>query len=229
MNLEAILTNRIRSCTALCLALTLFGTQKTAAQGSVGGDLLNEVPLWPVPAEMTLEEYTDANRRLGVGIVLMSIPIPGTLHFYAGESREGWMHVGAAALGVASIALGAALVDEKDTWKSSDYEVVDLVGDSGEIRRYAKVPIEEQVGVVTYRLRKVDHKMEGGGGVFIVAGAGLIVGQLLHDWIDGVRTIERKRDAVRYRYGKSAGYGLSLQPNADLQRGRIGAELSLRF
>ena len=191
--------------------------------------MLNEVPLWPVPAQMTLEEYTDANRRLGVGFVLMSIPIPGTLHFYAGESREGWMHVGAAALGAASIVLGAAMMDEKDTWQSSDYEVVDIVGESGETQRYKKVPIEEEDGVFTYRLRKVDHKAEGGGGVFLVAGAGLIVGQLLHDWIDGIVTIERKRDAVRYRYGKSAGYGFSLRPNADVQRGRLGAELSLGF
>ena len=84
--------------------------------------MLNEVPIWPVPAEMTLEEYTDANRRLSVGLALMSVPLPGALHFYAGEKREGWMHVGAAVLGGASMVLGAAMVDEtNNAWKKSEF------------------------------------------------------------------------------------------------------------
>ena len=221
--------NTSRSFTALCLVLTLFSIRETAADNG-GGEMLNEVPLWPVPAEMTPEEYTDANRRLGVAFALMAVPIPGSLHFYAGDSREGWKHVGAAALGVASVVLGATMIDEKDTWKSSDYEIVDIVGQSGEVRRYEKIPRLEEAGANTYRLRKLDHKSSGGaGGIFVVAGAGLIVGQLLHDWIDGIRTIERKRDAVRYKYGKSAARGLTLTPNADVQQGRLGADLSLRF
>ena len=82
----------------------------------------------------------------------------------------------------------------------------------------------------TYRLKKLDRKTKGGGGVaFIALGAGLIVGQLLHDWIDGIKTIERKRNAVRYKYGKSAGYKFSMNPNMDIERGRLGAELALRF
>lgn len=192
--------------------------------------MLSESPLWPVPAEMTFEEYTDANRRLSVGLILMSVPIPGSLHFYAGDTGEGWKHVGAAALGAVSVVLGAAMVDELDTWKSSDYEVVDVTGQNGEVQRYAKVPVEEEGGTFTYRLRKVDHRNDvGAGGLFIVAGAGLIVGQLLHDWIDGIRTIERKRDAVRFKYGKSASLGLSLRPNADVPQRRLGAEVALRF
>ena len=100
---------------ALHFAFMLFGIEEPAAQMHGGGDMLNEVPIWPVPAEMTLEEYTDANRRLGVGLMLMSVPLPGALHFYAGESRAGWKHVGAAALGGASIILGAAMLDEKNS------------------------------------------------------------------------------------------------------------------
>lgn len=222
--------NLIGYCTALCLVLTLFGTGETAAQVSAGGDVLNEAPLWPVPAAMTLEEYTDANRRLSVGYALMAIPIPGSLHFYAGERQQGWRHVYAAALGVASIVVGAVMIDEKDTWKSSNYEVIDITGQSGKVRRYAKVPIEEEAGATTYRLRKVDHKMSGGvGGALVVAGAGLVVGQLLHDWIAGTKTILRKRDAVRYKYGKMADFSLHLRPDADVQRGHLGAELSLSF
>jgi len=215
---------------ALYCALTLLASTESAAQAKSGGEILNEVPIWPVPAEMTLEEYTDANRRLGVGLILTSVPLPGTLHFYAGERREGWMHVGAAVLGGASIILGAALMDEKDNaWEKTDLQTVDVTGDNGTIERYKKIPIEEEGGVFTYRLKKLDRKTDGGGGAFIVLGAGLILGEILHDWIDGIKTIERKRDAVRYKYGKTAGYKLSLNPSIDAQSGRVGAQLSLRF
>ena len=230
LNLEAIVKKTFAFLTAFLLACSLFPVAESAALGA-GGDMLNEVPIWPVPAEMTLEEYTDANRRLSVGRVLMSVPYPGALHFYAGDSREGWKHVGAAALGVASIVAGAVMIDEKDNaWEKTDFEIVDVTGESGKVERYEKIPIEEEGGVFKYRLKMLDRKTKGGGGIaFIALGAGLIVGQVLHDWIDGIKTIERKRDAVRYKYGKSAGYKLSLGPSADIERGRVGAQLSLQF
>ena len=216
-------------CCTLCLAFVLFTVSQSSAQG---GDVLNEVPIWPVPAEMTLQEYKDANRRLNVGLVLMSMPLPGTLHFYADERREGWMHVGAAVLGISSIILGAAIMDEQENaWESSDFETIPITGASGKIERYEKRPIKDEGGVLTYRLKKLDRKRknEGGGAAFIILGAGLVVGQLLHDWIDGVKTIERKRDAVRYKYGKSAGYKFSMSPNVDVRRRSLGAQLALRF
>ena len=214
----------------LCLS-TLFPTEEAAAeQVNGGGDVLNEVPIWPVPPGMTLEEYTDANRRLGVGLALMSLPLPGALHFYAGESREGWMHVGAAVLGSASIVLGAAMIDGKENaWEETDFEVVDVTGESGKVKRYEKIPVEEEGGVFTYRLKKLERKTEGAGAAFVALGAGLLVGQLLHDLIDGIKTIERKRDAVRYKYGKSAGYELSVNPDVNIERGSLGAQLALRF
>ena len=214
---------------ALHCASMLFAVERSSAQS--GGDMLNEVPIWPVPAEMTLEEYRDANRRLSVGMALMSVPLPGALHFYADEPRAGWKHVGAAVLGGVSIVLGAALVDEKDNeWKKTDLEIVDVTGANGTVERYEKIPIEEEAGVFTYRLKKLDRKTEGGGGVaFIILGAGLIVGQVLHDWIAGTKTIERKRDAVRYKYGQSSGYKLSMSPSMDLERRSLGAQLALRF
>ena len=214
----------------LCLS-TLFPTEEAAAeQVNGGGDVLNEVPIWPVPPGMTLEEYTDANRRLGVGLALMSVPLPGALHFYAGESREGWMHVGAAVLGSASIVLGAAMIDGKENaWEETDFEVVDVTGESGKVKRYEKIPVEEEGGVFTYRLKKLERKTEGAGAAFVALGAGLLVGQLLHDLIDGIKTIERKRDAVRYKYGKSAGYELSVNPDVNIERGSLGAQLALRF
>ena len=222
--------NWIRSTTALSLTLCLVQSQAVSAEINGGAEMLNEVPLWPVPSEMTLEEYTDANRRLGVGLALMAVPIPGSLHFYAGERKQGWKHVGAAVLGVASIVAGAAIVDDKDGWKSSDFEILDIVGQNGKTRRYEKVPVEEEAGATNYELRKLDRKNSGeGGAVLIVAGAGLVIGQFLHGWIDGIRTIERKRDAVRFKYGKSSGFGLSLVPEADLKKRKFGAALALRF
>lgn len=216
---------------AMLIALSIcLPARESAAQMQSGGEMLNEVPIFPVPAEMTMEEYRDANRRLGVGIMLMSVPFPGAMHFYAGESRAGWKHVGAAALGTVSLIVGAAMLDDKNTWKKSNFEVVDITGESGKVKRYEKIPIEQEDGVVTYRLEKLDRKTKGdGGGAFIALGAGLIVGQLIHDWIGGIKTIERKRDAVRYKYGKKAGYTFGLQPSIDIERGSVGAELSMRF
>jgi hypothetical protein len=210
------------------LAIVLFVVESPAQ--ARGEEMLNEVPIWPVPAEMTIEEYRDAHRRLGVGLVLMSVPLPGTLHFHAGESREGWMHVGAAVLGGASVVLGASMMDKKDnSWKKTNFEIVDITGVRGRVRRYEKIPIEEEGGVFTYRLRKLERKTKGGGAPFVVLGAGLVVGQLLHDWIDGIKTIERKRDAVRFKYGKSAGYKMSMRPAMDPENGGLGARFSLSF
>ena len=214
---------------ALPFSFTLFAAEESAAQGN-GGGMLNEVPIWPVPAAMTLEEYRDANRRLSVGKALMSVPFPGALHFYAGESKAGWKHVYAAGLGVASIIVGAALTDEKDNqWEKTDLEIVDITGANGEVERYEKIPVEDEGGVITYRLNELNHKTKGGGVAFIVLGAGLVVGQFVHDWIGGIKTIERKRDAVRYKYGKSAGYRVSMNPVMNIEHGSFGAQLQLRF
>ena len=222
------MTRAIGFLVALQFTSTLFTVEESAAQS--GGDMLNEVPIWPVPTDMTLEEYTDANRRLGVGRILMSVPLPGTLHFYAGESRAGWKHVTAAALGTASIVLGAVLTDEKENaWQKTDLEIVDVTGANGTVERYEKVPVEEEAGVFTYRLKKLNRKNKGGGIPFVMLGAGLVVGQVLHDWIEGTKTIERKRDAVRYKYGKTAGYKFSMVPSADLENHSFGAQLSLQF
>ena len=76
---------------------------------------------------------------------------------------------------------------------------------------------------------KLGRKEEGGGGALIALGAGLLVGQFIHDLVGGIKTIERKRDAVRFKYGKRMGLSLGVQPNIDVARGQLGAQLSLRF
>ena len=195
---------------------------------SNGGDVLNETPFYVVPADMTFEEYEDANRRLSVGLLLMSIPFPGSLHFYANERREAWKHVGVAAVGILSIAVGAGSSKEKDTWPESDYEIKDITGEDGTIRRYEKVPFEENFGNVNYELRLLRHERDGGT-FLILLGAGLLAGQLIHDWYDGIRTIEKKRNTVRFNYGKKSNLGLNLLPQIDPANGLFGAKLSLEF
>ena len=211
----------------LILIISNLMTENLNAQSN-GGDVLNETPFYVVPADMTFEEYEDANRRLSVGLLLMSIPFPGSLHFYANERREAWWHVGIATAGVLSIIAGAGASDEKETWPESDYEIRDITGEDGTVRRYEKVPFEENFGNVNYELRLLRHEREGGT-FLIVLGAGLLIGQLIHDWYDGIRTIERKRNTVRFKYGKKSNLGLNLLPQIDPAIGLLGAKLSLEF
>ena len=225
---EGTMKNRVWIGMIPCVVGFFIGSGQALAENN-SNEILNEVPIWPIPLEMTAEEYSDANRRIGVGMLLMSVPLPGTMHFYAGEERRGWMHAGAAILGGAAIVLGAATTTEKDSWASSDYEVVDIVGASGNVKRYEKIPVAEEAGTPDYKLRELDHEISGIGPLFMVLGAGLIAGSIIHDWIGGIKTIVRKRDAVRYKYGKAAGYELGLAPRVDLDSGIIGAEISLRF
>ena len=211
----------------LILIISNLMTENLNAQSN-GGDVLNEPPFYVVPADMTFEEYEDANRRLSVGLLLMSIPFPGSLHFYANERREAWWHVGIATAGVLSIIAGAGASDEKETWPESDFEIRDITGEDGTVRRYEKVPFEENFGNVNYELRLLPHERDGGE-FLIVLGAGLLIGQLIHDWYDGIRTIEKKRNRVRFNYGKKSNLGLNLLPQIDPANGLFGAKLSLEF
>jgi hypothetical protein len=61
----------------------------------------------------------------------------------------------------------------------------------------------------------------------IVVGAGLLIADILYDFIHGVRTIEKKRDAVRYKYGRSMKLGF--QPRLDLEKQSVGVGLALNF
>ena len=50
-------------------------------------DPLSETPLYPIPSEMSFEEYKDMNRRLSQALGWSAIPIPGITHYYAGEKK----------------------------------------------------------------------------------------------------------------------------------------------
>ena len=198
-----------------------------AAGQAVGGDILNEAPLSPIPTEMTFEEYRDMNRRLSVGLVLAAIPVPGMIHFYAGERRTGWKVLGTAAAGVVSVIAGAVGLEEDD-FPESDFDLFILNPDADTERRYAKIPTELSAGDTTFQLREIFRETKAGQPVLLVAGVGLVVGAILYDYLHGIRTIERKRDAVRYKYGRLMS-GISIEPQIDLSRHWAGLTLSIRL
>ena len=51
-------------------------------------DPLTETPLYPIPKEMSFEEYQDMNRRMSQALLWSSIPIPGITHYYAGDIKK---------------------------------------------------------------------------------------------------------------------------------------------
>jgi len=192
-----------------------------------GGDILNEAPLTPVPMEMTFEEYQDMNRRLTVGLALAAIPIPGMIHFYAGEKKTGLIILGTAAAGLGSILVGAASLDDGD-FPESDFNLLILnPGDKEKERQYEKIPLKVTGMDTTYKLREIFKEQKGGSGALIILGAALILGDIAYDFIHGIRTIENKRDRVRYKYGQQLGFTYS--PTIDLNNDTVGFRLSYNF
>ena len=51
-------------------------------------DPLSETALYPIPKEMSFEEYQDMNRRMSQALLWSSIPIPGITHYYAGDEKK---------------------------------------------------------------------------------------------------------------------------------------------
>jgi hypothetical protein len=202
---------------ARCLAVLIFligiGNKPVYCQIS-GGDFLNEAPLVPLPNAMTFQEYRDMNRRLSVGLVLSAIPIPGMIHFYAGERKTGKRILGTAVLGAVSIFTGAATAKNGD-FPTSDYDVLILnQGDKDRERRFEKIPLTVTNTDTTYKLRELSRDPTGAGSVLIILGAVVIVSDIVYDFVHGIRTIETKRDQVRFKYGKTLTFGLNSSFNS---------------
>ena len=195
-------------------------------QGLPGGDLLNETPLYPVPAEMTFEEYQDMNRRLTIGLALTSIPIPGIVHRYAGEKKKARRLFMIGAGGLTLIIAGASMMDE-EKWPESDYEVMTInVGEDNE-KRYEKIPINQVGDDIGYKLIPMHKESDGPGGGFIVLGAIVLVGDIFYDWLHGWKMIVNKRDAVRYKYGQQLQF--SVQPQVNPLALKAGLNFNLYF
>lgn len=190
-----------------------------------GGDLLNEAPLTAVPAEMTFKEYQDMNRRLTIGLALTALPVPGMVHFYAGENKTGWLLLGTAALGVASIVAGVGDDDAGD-FPASDFQLLILNPGAENERRYKKIPAAITGVDTTYQLREIFREAKPARPLLVLVGVALIGGEILYDFLHGIKIIEHKRDLVRYKYGKLLG-NVSIQPDFDFRQGRAGITLSL--
>jgi hypothetical protein len=196
------------------------------SQSVPGGDMLTETPLYPVPAEMTFEEYQDMNRRLTIGLALTSIPIPGIVHRYAGEKKKArrLFMIGAGGLGL--VVAGASMMGEEE-WPESDYNLMILNdGEDNEIR-YEKIPINQLGDDIEYKLIPMNKQRDGSGGGLIILGALVLVGDIFYDWLHGWKMIVNKRDAVRYKYGQQI--QVSVRPEVNLNTQSAGINFRLFF
>ena len=196
------------------------------SQSVSGGDMLTETPLYPVPAEMTFEEFQDMNRRLTIGLGLTSIPIPGIVHRYAGEKKKArrLFMIGAGGLGL--MIAGASMMGE-EKWPESDYNTMTLnSGEDNEIR-YEKIPISQVGDDIEYKLIPMNKQRDGSGGGLIILGALVLVGDILYDWLHGWKMIINKRDAVRYKYGQQI--QVSVKPGVNLNTQYAGINFRLFF
>ena len=143
------------------------------------------------------------NRRLSVGLALSAIPVPGMMHFYAGEPRTGKRLLATSLLGAASIVAGAALLGDGD-FPESDFEVLVLnPGDEDRERRYEKIPVEIDGTTTQYRLRGQEREPGLLPGALILVGGLTLAVDYLYDFIHGIQVMEEKRDRVRFKYGKT--------------------------
>ena len=192
----------------------------------IGMDLLNESPIYSIPQEMTFEEYQDMNRRLGVGLLLAAIPFPGTIHSYAGEDkiakRIRWIAAGS----VLSIIIGAISTKEGG-WEESPYQIHTLnEGQENELR-YEMVPIGSLGTEIEYKYVEI-HKTRSGGASFLIPlGISVLVMDYFYDYIHGIKTIEKKRDKVRFKYGKKLDF--SYEPTYDINTRATGIKFSYKF
>jgi hypothetical protein len=211
--------------------LSLLWTSTALAQGELKVEPLGETPLLPIPATMTFEEYEDMNRGF-----LKAFPyalFPGGMHFYANEDTTGWVLAGTVTAGIVLIIAGVGMMEEGEDFQESDFEIVNI-GD----KRFAKVPRQQEVtttgeptreitGETTfYDLQEVEKEPKGGGGRALVGiGALAIVGSYIYDIFHGMRTIEEKRNRVRFKYGVQMNAGVTLDP----RNGEPRLTMDLRF
>lgn len=195
---------------------------------SMGGDILNESPLTPVPEEMTFEEYRDMNRRLTFGMALTSIPIPGLIHDYAGEKKTAKQIRRVAMGSVALIIAGAAMSDDGDgEWPESKFSVY-IEGEGDNEMRYEMIPTGMVGNDVTYDLKPMNKNYSGGtGGLLMLVGVSVLIADVIYDVYHGAKVIEEKRDAVRYKYGKQL--NISYLPELDMKSQYAGLKINYDF
>jgi len=206
--------------------MAFFIISSLYSQSVPGGDMLTETPLYPVPAEMTFEEYQDMNRRLTIGLALTSIPIPGIVHRYAGEKKKArrLFMIGAGGLGL--MIAGASMMGE-EKWPESDYNLMILNAGKKNELRYEKIPINHVGDDIEYKLVPMHKQRDGSGGGLIILGALVLAGDIFYDCLHGWKMIVNKRDAVRYKYGQQI--QVSVRPEVNLNTQSAGINFRLFF
>jgi len=208
------------------ILLNVIFSQGKMQTNLFGTDLLNENPIYPIPGEMTFEEYQDMNRRLGVGLLLAAIPIPGTIHNYAGEEKIAKKIRWVAAGSVLSVIMGAISTKEGD-WEISPYQISILnEGEENELR-YKMIPIGSVGTDIEYKYVELYKTRTSGATFLIPLGISVLIADYLYDYIHGIKTIENKRDKVRFKYGKKLDF--SFEPTYDINTSMAGVNFSYKF
>ena len=209
----------------ITLALNISFSQNDNLGNRYRNDILSENPINPIPEEMTFDEYQDMNRRLNVGLLLAAIPIPGMIHHYAGEKKIAKKIRWVAAGSILAI-IGGAISMKEDGWRDSPHEIYIVNPGTDDEIRYQKIPIAETGGVYGYQLVELGKKYSGAS-FLIPLGIGVLIGDYLYDYIHGIRTIESKRDKVRFKYGKKLDF--SFTPTYDVKNKTAGISFTYNF
>ena len=211
------------------ITILLF-TSILFSQSNQQSEILSETPLYPLPENMTFDEYQDMNRRMSIGVGLAFIPIPGIVHRYAGEKelskKLSYVSIG----GLISLISSMSGNEKKEEWSDSDYEILIMNQGLESETRFEKIPIEIIGGdSIKYRLNQVYEKVTYSGGSPALAAIGFIAifGSYYYDVFHGLKVIHDKREAVRYKYGKQLKF--SFRPSYDVYASKAKLNLDINF
>jgi len=215
----------------LIIFLSLLSTllsQDIIGNRLMSNNFLGENPIYPIPQEMTFEEYVDMNRRLSVGLLLAAVPFPGTIHNYAGEVESAkkirWIAVGS----TLSIFAGIISINEGENWQESSYPIHIINQGEDDEKRFEMIPISISGSEVDYKLKEIHKESEWtASSMLLPLGVSMLIGSYLYDYINGIKIIENKRDKVRFKYGKKLDF--SFQPVYDYKANYTGLTFSYKF
>ena len=190
-------------------------------------DPLSETPLYPIPEEMTFEEYEDMNRRLSQALLWSSIPLPGITHYYAGEIKmaKRLFYVG---MGGLACIIGGSLSMSESTWPDYDenLHIIHNEGTDNE-RRYERLPVSMEGDVIHYDLKEIFKQSDGSGGGLVALGVVVLIGDFIFDRLKGLHLIEKKRNKVRYKYGQELKF--TYKPSLYFSNNLNGLGMELTF
>ena len=117
--------------------------------------------------------------------------------------------------------MGALSTNEGD-WEKSEYATTELND-----KRYEMIPIGSMGEDIEYKYVELHKTSTGGANFLIPLGVGVLFVDYLYDYIHGIKIIEKKRDKVRFKYGKKLDF--SFDPIYDINTGMAGINFSYKF